>query len=82
LRSGMAFFPCAVGHGCQVSSDDTVAPDLDALRNVLNLRCTRFFLKLAPRLLVLRGMSVLRTVSLIVGAALVALGGSAVALFL
>ena len=39
-------------------------------------------LKLAPDLLVLPGMSVLRTMSLIVGAALVALGGSAVALFL
>ena len=38
--------------------------------------------KLAPRLLVLPGMSVLRTMSLIVGGALVALGGSAVALFL
>jgi hypothetical protein len=33
-------------------------------------------------LLVLRGMSVLRTMSLIVGAALIALGGSAVAFFL
>ena len=40
------------------------------------------FLKLAPRLLVLAGMSVLRTMSLIVGGALIALGGSAVALFL
>jgi hypothetical protein len=41
-----------------------------------------FFLKLAPGLHVYTGMSVLRTMSLIVGAALVALGGSAVALFL
>jgi hypothetical protein len=41
-----------------------------------------FFLKLAPGLQVYQGMSVLRTMSLIVGAALVALGGSAVALFL
>jgi hypothetical protein len=40
------------------------------------------FLKLAPALLVLAGMSVLRTMSLIVGGALVALGGTAVALFL
>jgi hypothetical protein len=38
--------------------------------------------KLAPRLLLLASMSVLRTMSLIVGGALVALGGSAVALFL
>jgi hypothetical protein len=41
-----------------------------------------FFLKLAPGLHVYTGMSVLRTMSLILGAALVALGGSAVALFL
>jgi len=40
------------------------------------------FLKLASRLHVYLGMSVLRTMSLIVGGALVALGGSALALFL
>ena len=40
------------------------------------------FSNLAPALLVLAGMSVLRTMSLIVGGALVALGGTAVALFL
>ena len=38
--------------------------------------------KLAPSLLMSRGMSVLRTMSIIVGGALVALGGSAVALFI
>ena len=38
--------------------------------------------KLALGLLLLPGMSVLRTMSLIAGAALIALGGSAVALFL
>jgi hypothetical protein len=38
--------------------------------------------KLAGGLQRLRSMSVLRTMSLIVGAALVALGGSALALFL
>jgi hypothetical protein len=45
-------------------------------------RGSKKILKLAPPLLVLRGMSFLRTMSLIVGGALVALGGSAVALFL
>ena len=39
-------------------------------------------LKLAPRLLLSWDMSVLRTMSLIVGGALVALGGTAVAFFL
>jgi hypothetical protein len=39
-------------------------------------------LNLAPRLHVCRCMSVLRTMSLIAGGALVALGGSALALFL
>jgi hypothetical protein len=39
-------------------------------------------LKLASRLQVQLGMSVLRTMSLIAAAALVALGGSALALFL
>ena len=47
-----------------------------------NLAISKNSLKLAPGLLVLRGMSVLRTMSLIVGGALVALGGTAVALFL
>ena len=47
-----------------------------------NLAISQNSLKLAPGLLVLRGMSVLRTMSLIVGGALVALGGTAVALFL
>jgi hypothetical protein len=41
-----------------------------------------FFLQLALDLRVYTSMSVLRTMSLIVGAALIALGGSAVALFL
>jgi hypothetical protein len=51
-------------------------------RNSPEIRKMRVRVKLAPSLLVLRGMSVLRTMSLIVGGALFALGGSAVALFL
>jgi hypothetical protein len=51
-------------------------------RNSPKLRKMRDHVKLALRLLLLPGMSVLRTMSLIVGAALIALGGSAVALFL
>jgi len=46
------------------------------------LRALESFLKLASRLHVYLDMSVLRTMSLIVGGALVALGGSALALFL
>ena len=46
------------------------------------LQDLHFFLKLAPRLQLYSCMSVLRTMSLIVGGALVALGGSALALFL
>ena len=46
------------------------------------LRGLESFLKLASRLHVYLHMSVLRTMSLIVGGALVALGGSALALFL
>ena len=51
-------------------------------RNSPKLRKTRDRVKLALRLLFSSAMSVLRTMSLIVGAALIALGGSAVALFL
>jgi hypothetical protein len=46
------------------------------------LRPLQVFLKLAGRLHVCRNMSVLRTMSLIVGGALLAFGGSALALFL
>ena len=48
----------------------------------LKILGTRNSLKLAPGLLVLPGMSVLRTMSLIVAAALIAVGGSAVAALL
>jgi hypothetical protein len=48
----------------------------------LKILATESFLKLAPSLLVLVGMSVLRTMSLIVAAALIAVGGSAVAALL
>ena len=49
---------------------------------LLRIQYLQFFLKLAPRLQLDPGMSVLRTMSIIVGGALVALGGSALALFL
>jgi hypothetical protein len=48
----------------------------------LKIHATEFFLKLAPTLLFLGSMSVLRTMSLIVAAALIAVGGSAVAALL
>jgi hypothetical protein len=48
----------------------------------LQLQRLLLSLKLASRLQVQLGMSVLRTMSLIAAAALVALGGSALALFL
>jgi hypothetical protein len=48
----------------------------------LQLQGTLLFLKLASPLHVYLAMSVLRTMSLIAAAALVAFGGSAVALFL
>jgi hypothetical protein len=58
------------------------SPGVRARRQVPVISKLENFLKLASTLLVLRDMSVLRTMSLIVGAALVAVGGSAIALFL
>jgi hypothetical protein len=69
-------------HHCQGFSAQSCDRAHAPWRKSRESRDSKKSLKLAPDLLVLRGMSFLRTMSLIVGGALVALGGTAVALFL
>ena len=75
-------FPSATGHACQISPIPKPERAHLAARKSLKIREMQIFLKLAPPLLVLGSMSVLRTMSLIIAAALVAVGGSAVAALL
>ena len=67
---------------CQISAQRRCDTADRRARNSAKIGEKQNFLKLAPSLLVLRSMSVLRTISLIVAAALIAVGGSAVAALL